>query len=315
VALYKGEAGTLPGLKIHYKDFCQWLNSERVKAIVKQQETYWLKQFHGDIPVLNMAVDYPRPVLKSYEGGCLTFNISPKETAALKALTLKKNTTLFVILLAVYNVFLSKISRQEDIIVGIPMAGRTYDGLNDIIGMFVNTVTLRNYPDGEKTFEDFLDRVKQRTLDAFENQDYPFEDLVNKVTKHRDAGRNPVFDVFFSFTYPGVSAELEEELPQDGISQLKVSAYEDGAPMSMFDLYMSGLEKEGELFLGFTYAAGLFKKETIERFTGYFKEIVSAVIRDNRVKLKDIKISHHLGIAASAVFQHEENRDGGGFGF
>lgn len=307
--LYKGQ--NLHELSIQYKDFSQWRNSEKIKAAMKQQKKYWLKEFEGEIPVLDLSTDYERPVEKSFEGGALYFRIKKKEVTVLKALALKENTTLFVTLLSVYNVLLSKISRQKDIIVGIPIAGRRHTGLNNIIGMFVNTLALRNYPSDEMTFGDFFKYVKQRTLDAFENQDYQFEDLVNNVVEHRDTSRNPIFDVFFSFAYPGVDQELRENLSFDEISDLEVKHYEGEGIFSMFDMYLYGAEVREELFLGITYCAKLFKKETIERFTRYLKEIVSLVVENNRIKLKDIKISHDLGIAGSNVIQD----DGEDFGF
>ncbi|MDQ1355233.1 MAG: hypothetical protein QG657_5543, partial [Acidobacteriota bacterium] len=311
IELYNGE--TLPGLKAQYKDFSVWQQSERVQAIIKRQELYWSKEFKGEIPTLHLPTDYPRPAQKNYEGSSLPFKIAQKETTALKTLALKTNNTLFTVLLAIYNVLLAKISRQEDITIGIPAAGRNHRGLDNMIGMFVNTLALRNFPTQEMPFEDFLKQVKQRTLDVFENQDYPFEDLVNKVVKHRDLGRNPIFDVFFSFNYPGISREVEENFSDEGFSALEIKSYEGEAEFSMFDMFLSGLEMEGELLLGFTYAAKLFKKETMERFAGYCREIVSAIIENNRVKLKDIKISHDLGMAGSKMLLDKDTENDFGF--
>lgn len=310
IALYNGMH--LPGLDIQYKDFAEWLNGDNARAALNKQEKYWLKEFESEIPVLNLPHDFPRPTEKTFDGGSFSFYIKTEEVKALKKLGSEKNTTLFTVLLALYNVFLSKISRQKDIITGIPINGRRHAGLESIIGMFVNTLALRNYPEDEITFEEFLDRVKLRTLDAFENQDYPFEDLVYKVVKHRDPARNPIFDAFFSFTYPGVSADLEEEWDQQGIAGVKLEQYGENLSLSMFDLYFFGNEGKNEidnLLLGFTYAAGLFKEETIERFAGYFKEIITTVVENKRVKLKDIKISHQLGIAKTAVFQDDGESD------
>lgn len=260
--------------------------------------------------MLHLPTDYPRPGQKNYEGNSLPFKIAKIETTSLKKLALKTNSTLFTILLSIYNVLLAKISRQEDIIIGIPAAGRGHAGLNHIIGMFVNTLALRNFPTSEIPFEDFVNQVKKRTLDVFENQDYPFEDLVNKVVKQRDMSRNPIFDVFFSFNYPGIiSKELQGGSNHEKSSALKIKSYEGEVPLSMFDLFLSGMEVEEELLLGFTYAAKLFKKETLIRFAGYLRDIVSAVAQDNRVALKDIKISHDLGMAASKILQDEYNEN------
>jgi len=220
-----------------------------------------------------------------------------------------------VIMLAVYNVFLSKISRQKDIVVGVPTAGRHHPGLDDIIGMFVNTLALRNYPGDEKTFADFLKQVRQRTLEAFTNQDYQFEDLVNQVVKQRDTSRNPIFDVFFSFRAPGITQELPVSLTDDEESPLKpdeeTKTFGAENTLSMFDLYFQGAEIKEEIFLVLVYSTKLFKKETMEKFINYMIEIILSVTGNNQVKLKDIKISHDLGSAAPTIFQDEE----GDFGF
>jgi len=299
-------------LKIHYSDFAQWQHSNAVKSAVMHQETYWLKEFSGKIPVINLPTDYERPVNKSPEGGYQIFKINKREASALKALALKENTTMFVIMLAVYNVFLSKISRQKDIVVGVPTAGRRHPGLDVVIGMFVNTLALRNCPVDEITFVDFLTHTRQRTLETFVNQDYQFEDLVNKVVKQRDPSRNPLFDVFFSFRAPGVSQELPINLSdnEDAVVMPWEEAPRQGTTLSMFDLYFLGAEIKEELLLVLTYSSRLFKNETIERFVHYIKEIISSVTENNQERLKNIKISHDLGTAVSTIFHEEEDEFG-----
>jgi len=305
----------LKELKLQYKDFAVWCGSEEVKPVLQHQETYWLKEFQGKIPVINLPTDYERPVNKQFEGGYRAFKLDGKTTSTLKALALNENTTLFVIMLAVYNVFLSKISRQEDIVVGIPTAGRHHPGLDDIIGMFVNTLALRNYPADEKTFAGFLKQVRQRTLEAFANQDYQFEDLVNQVIKQRDTSRNPIFDVFFSFRAPGVTQELPVSLSQSDDEESPLIKLDEATSsaetiLSMFDLYFQGAVIKEEIFLVLVYSTKLFKKETIERFANYIKEIILTVTGNNQVKLKDIKISHDLGTAASTILQDEKEEFG-----
>ena len=124
------------------------------------------------------------------------------------------NSTLFVVLLGVFDIFLSRLSGQEDIIVGTPTAGRRHADLENIIGMFVNTIALRNFPCGGKTLAEFLEEVKYRSLEGFENQEYPFEDLVDALSLKRDISRNPVFDVMFNLLeqkdYPGGVDEMGE---------------------------------------------------------------------------------------------------------
>jgi non-ribosomal peptide synthetase component F len=146
---------------------------------------------------LELPTDYPRPVEQSFEGDSLNFEISGEELSNVNAMALKGGYTLFMVLTALVNILLSKLSGQEEIIIGTPIAGRRHADLENIIGMFVNTLAMRNYPIGDKKFIDFLKELRKRILDNFENQEYPFEELVDKLSVKRDIGRNPIFDIMF----------------------------------------------------------------------------------------------------------------------
>jgi amino acid adenylation domain-containing protein len=280
MTLYEGNQ--LPPLRIRYKDYSQWQNSAPEKEKVKKQEEYWLKQFEGEIPVLHLPSDYPRPAVQDFEGRSLTVELSPQQSSGVEELAAHQGTTLYMVLLAIYNVLLAKISGQEDIIVGTPTAGRQHTDLKKIIGMFVNTLALRNYPQGDKTFETFLNEVKERTLAAFDNQDYPFEDLVEKVDINRDTGRNPLFDVMFGIQ--------DIEIGEIHIPGLKLLPYSYETRTAKFDLTLVGKKGEDRLSFVFEYSTALFKEETIGRFSRYLKEIVSLVLDNPAVKLSEINI-------------------------
>jgi acyl carrier protein len=175
-ALYWAKA--LPPLRLQYKDFSMWQSSQNQQESIKKQESYWLKELAGDIPVLDLPVDYARPAVFSFEGGAVDTELTGEETKTLNEIARSEGATLYMVLLAAYNIFLSKITGQEDILVGTPTAGRSHTDLEPIIGMFVNTLALRGFPAANKTLEEFLHEIKESTLKAFENQDYPFENLV-----------------------------------------------------------------------------------------------------------------------------------------
>jgi tyrocidine synthetase-3 len=282
--LYSGQS--LPGLRIQYKDYTRWQNSEKQQEFIKRQETYWVKQFAGDIPLLNLPADYVRPPVQSFTGHTKIFKIKQEETEALKHIALKEDATLFMILFSLYNVLLAKICSQEDLVVGIPIAGRTHADLQHVIGMLVNTLALRNYPSGYKTFKEFLQEVKESTLSAFENQDYLFEDLVEKITLdvHRDVSRNPIFDTMFNLMnfQSQYEANLKIEIPG-----LSLVPREEERGMSIIDLSLQGIETEQGLWFKLEFCTKLFKHETIDRFIGFFKNIVSFI-----VKSPDQRISH-----------------------
>ncbi|HLP58027.1 MAG TPA: condensation domain-containing protein, partial [Candidatus Deferrimicrobium sp.] len=176
MALYIGQE--LPGLKRQYKDYAEWQQNREIKEELRQRESFWLKTLAGEMPRLDLPTDFARPAVQDFAGSTLEFQLGKEETDALKRLAQSEKVTLFMTLLAIYNIFLSRVSGQEEIIVGAPVAGRRHSDLERIIGMFVNTLALRNYPSMHKTFREFLSEIKQNTLEAFENQDYPFEELI-----------------------------------------------------------------------------------------------------------------------------------------
>ncbi|MCP5049502.1 MAG: AMP-binding protein, partial [bacterium] len=170
----------------------------------------------------------------------------------------------------------------EDIIVGSPIAGRGYAGLESIIGMFVNTLTLRNFPVGEKTFGQSLEEVKKRTLDSFENQDYQYEDLVERVVLEKDTGRNPLFDTMFALQ--------NVDIPDVRIPGLKLTPFPFEQRVAKFDLLLECFEMDDRLSCTFEYCTALFKQETILKLAGYFKRIVVSVLDAPAVKMSEISI-------------------------
>ncbi|UCH92856.1 MAG: amino acid adenylation domain-containing protein [Candidatus Aminicenantes bacterium] len=280
MALYEGEE--LEPLQLRYRDYSEWQNKEKEKEWIKQREGYWLARFPGETPVLDLATDYARPAIQSFEGSRVLFEIREGYTRSLKNLALQEDATLYMVLLSIYNVLLSKLSGQEDIIVGTPVAGRGDADLQPVIGMFVNTLALRNYPGGEKPFQAFLEEVREQTLTAFENQEYQFEDLVEQLAVKRDVSRNPLFDAAFSMQNLDI---LELKIPG-----LKLIPCEYESRMAKFDLTLQMGETKTRLSAYFEYSTKLFKRETVERFVNYFKEIVTSIINNRKQIISEIEI-------------------------
>jgi amino acid adenylation domain-containing protein len=283
-------SGELPPLKLHYKDYSSWQNSEEIKRKVKKQETFWLEEFEGEIPVLNLPIDYPRPALHGVEGDKVNFAVSVEETQGLIALANDIDGTLFMVLLALYNVLLAKLSRQEDIVVGTVVTGRNHVDLERVIGMFVNNLALRNYPAGKKPFDQFLQEVKAKTLAVFENREYQFENLVDKVVKERDLARFPLYDAGFVFHNFADQAYNRQDT-DSGAGSLRLSGY-DYQKMDAIaeDIYLEGYLEGKQLRFIFRYSIELFKKETIEQFIKYFKEIIFNITREPGKKIEEISI-------------------------
>ncbi|NOQ24125.1 MAG: amino acid adenylation domain-containing protein, partial [Bacteroidales bacterium] len=279
--LYSGEY--LAPLSLQYKDYSQWQNSEEQQARVKKQENYWINKFEQEIPVLNLPIDKVRPAIQSHEGASVNFALSKEETQHIKSLAKENDLTLYLSVLSAFNILISKISGQEDIIVGTPIAGRNHSDLENIVGMFVNTLAIRNEVKGSNTLKEFIKKLKQTTLEAFENQDYQFEELVENISIERDISRNPLFDVMFSFQ--NQEADIRADL-----SGLENNKYEHKSGLSKFDLTLTAVDYGEQMMFSFEYCTKLFKAETIERYIGYFKQIVNQLTIKSERELSEIEI-------------------------
>ncbi|MCP4215543.1 MAG: amino acid adenylation domain-containing protein, partial [bacterium] len=262
-ALLAGEALPTPGLR--YRDYAVWQHNDLQQEAVERQAGYWQERFKGELPVPDLPYDFPRPLMQQYNGRRLSFLMNGELTAALKKLCTVTETTLYMVVLSACTILLSRLSGMEDIIIGTPSAGRRHADLQQVIGMFVNTLAMRNFPEGTKTYNDFLQEVKESTLAAFDNQDYPFEDLVDHVNVNRDTGRNPLFDVLFNLLNQADYSEGIEE--SDKICDL-------GETTSNFDITFQGVELEEAVYFTVNYSTGLFSKKTMEGIIGYLKKIL-----------------------------------------
>jgi amino acid adenylation domain-containing protein len=276
-ALYRGEP--LPPPALGYKDVSQWKNAMLKEKAVLDQETYWLRRLAGEIPVLHLPTDYPRPALQDFAGSIRCFQLNDADTAALRWLALEAGLTLYMVLIALFKIFLAKITRQEEILIGTPAAGRSQAELEKIIGLFINTLVLRNSPTPDKPVAEFLQEIKTDTLAAFENQDWPFEELVEKVEVDRDTSRNPLFDVMFIFQNyfdRSLSPTPANTPPRDEITSL----YQEQHNSSKFDFTLVAVETGDRLTFTWEYCTKLFTAATIERFIVFFKSIASQIARE-----------------------------------
>ncbi len=281
VKFYNGQE--LPELRIQYKDFAGWQNKLLESDKMLKQEEYWLGTFAAEvdeIPVLNLPTDYPRPLVMNYQGARHHFKIDQELTVKLNKLAQKKGATLFMVLLSAYNIVLSKYSGQEDIIVGSPIAGRPHADLEKIMGIFINTLAHRNRPEGIKTISEFLTEVKENSLLAYDNQDYQFEMLVEKIDLERDLSRNPLFNVIFGL----------QNFERSNISVKGFAPYPNKKVMARFDLSLNAVERENGLNFGVTYRKDLFKIETIERLAEHFTNILSEMVLDSNKPISEIEI-------------------------
>ncbi|WP_143318637.1 condensation domain-containing protein, partial [Clostridium sp. HBUAS56017] len=269
-------------LEIQYKEFSQWQKEFLTSEIAKKQEEYWLREFSGEIPVLNMPTDYPRPSEQSFEGDKINFKLDKKVTKHLKEISTQIGATLYMTVVAAYNVLLAKYTGQEDIIIGSPVAGRTHESFQNVVGMFVNTIALRNYPESNKNFIEFLKEVKRKFLEGYENQDYQFEELVVRLDVEKDFSRNPLFDTMVAWQ--------NVDIRETNIAGLNFVPYDFNANIAKFDLTLLVYEGEDGLECTFEYCTKLFKKGTIEKFATSFGKILCQVVENPKTTISELEI-------------------------
>ncbi|MCX6316578.1 MAG: amino acid adenylation domain-containing protein, partial [Bacteroidetes bacterium] len=280
MAFYMGEE--LPAVKVQYKDYAVWQQSGKEQSRIAAQRTFWLKEFEEPPALLDLPLDFPRPAIRSEEGGLVTFSVDKEMIQALRQIASENNVSFFHIIYATYTLFLARITGQEDLVIGVPAAGRVHADLEGTAGMFVNTLPVRHQHTGTMRFTEMLQDVKQKMLTALENQEYPYEQLIEELQITRDTSRNPLFDVMLS--YQTVSEQL---LKND---QLVFAPYESDFRVSKFDLTLNVWESADALDLSFEYSPHLFRENTIHSFTGFFREVLRQVIVNKNVQLSSITI-------------------------
>ncbi|MGE5631076.1 MAG: amino acid adenylation domain-containing protein, partial [Caulobacteraceae bacterium] len=226
--------------------------------------------------------DYPRPGIQRFEGESVSFRLEKDLTEKLKKVCKANGATLYMILLSAYNILLSRYSGQEDIIIGSAAAGRPHADLHNMVGVFVNTLAMRSYPEGNKTFNEFLQEVKNNALSAYENQDYQFEKLVERLDIRKDLSRNALFDTMFI-----LQNTENKEIQLDNV-RIKQFQFERG--VSKFDITLEAEEKGEEIKFDLEYCSKLFKRATIERMIGHFKNILKETSENPEIKLCEINM-------------------------
>jgi non-ribosomal peptide synthetase component F len=289
---------------VQYKDYSEGQKKTRQKERLKRQEEYWLRRYEGKIPLPAMPTDYPRPRFRSYTGAQLTFRLENPLAAKMKQLIAGSGITLYMLLLAVHNILLSRYTGQEDVIVGSGTAGRNHADLEKVMGMFVNILAMRNHPDGNLTFSEFLEKVKQSALEAFKNQDYPFEELIRKLNLYGNPSASPLFDT--------VSQSADIPLPDLEIPGLKLKPYSLKSEVTRFDLIIDGRETaEGDAVeMRISYASELFKPTTVQEIARNYREILEQVVENRNIRLKDIRITTGLLEANTGVFKEHPHEFG-----
>ncbi len=271
-ALYRafraGRPSPLEDLPIQYVDYACWQQQWLQGEVLEEQLAYWRNELEGIEP-LELSGDYPRLGLETQRGGRHTVVLPEKLGAAVRELCRLEGVTLFMTLLAAFQVLLYRYTGQEDIAVGTPIAGRSRREIETLIGFFVNTLVVRSDLSGGPSFRDLVSQVRETSLRAFAHQDLPFEKLVEELQPERRVGRNPFFQTVFAF----------QNAPTEGLALegLSLSALEQYVTSTRFDLELHASEGGGRLGLSLVYSRDIFDDRTAERLVRHYEGILEAV--------------------------------------
>ncbi|WP_246370378.1 non-ribosomal peptide synthetase, partial [Mesobacillus zeae] len=277
---YEGE--TLVAEEIQYKEYASWEREQKVNGVWEEQKTYWKQEFAGELPVLELPLDGVRSQIENNEGDRIRFEIEEGIVTGLRETMSRLGGTLFMGLMAGYSILLSKYSGQEDIVIGTPIAGRRHAELEKVAGMFVNTLAFRSYPEGEKRIEDYLLEAKHKLVQAYENQEYPFEELVEELNVKRDLSRNPLFEVILVLQ----NTELKEMV----LSDIQIKPYAKNQNKAKFDISLNIEEVGDQLVCEMEYRSRLFRRETIEQMRKHYIKILQEISTKTEHKLNDIDL-------------------------
>jgi len=274
-AFAENAAAALPPLPIQYADYTlwqqQWLQSDACRA----QLDYWRQQLAG-LPALELPTDRPRPAVPNFTSRTCTCSLPSDCVAALKALSQREGTTLFMTLLAAFKLLLHRYTTQDDIGVGVPVANRNHSEVEPLIGFFVNTLVLRTCLTGSMTFRTLLQQVRQVTADAFQHSEVPFARVVEALECDRDLSQNPLFQVMFQLQsgyQRQNAATLDLDLPGLEVQQTWIDPGQ-----TKFDMTWHGIERDDDLLLAVEYRTDLFNENCIQRMLGHFQTLLAGIL-------------------------------------
>ncbi|RYZ34328.1 MAG: amino acid adenylation domain-containing protein, partial [Myxococcaceae bacterium] len=281
-AFRAGQTPTLPALPVQYADYAAWQRNWLRGEVLETQLRWWTRQLEGAPPALELMTDRLRPAVQSFRGARLPVALPSALSESLKRLGRSEGVTSFMLLLAAWQVLLSRYSGQDDISVGTPVAGRDRTELEGLIGFFVNTLVLRTRFEGEPTFRDVLTQVRETTLGAFAHQEVPFEKLVDALAPERDLRRSPLFQVMFALNQDVLS---EQRLP--GLSLRPIPPDDRTAK---YELTLTLSDTPAGFSGSIEYNTDLFDAGTVERMAGHLEVLLTAIAANPDAKVGRLEL-------------------------
>ena len=285
-ALYQaysaGQSSPLPELGIQYADFAMWQREWLQGEVLEKQLTYWREQLGGELPVLELPIDRPRPPRQTYRGTLEGFELNEEVSRRLKEIGRANDATLFMTLLAAFNALLWRYTQQQEILVGTPIANRNRAETENLIGFFVNTLVLCTRPRAEMSFRELLEQVRETALGAYEHQDVPFEKLVEELQPERSLSQQPLFQVLFTFN--------DATLGELKLAGLEARSLEVEGDAIKFDLCLGIEERKGLLTGAFVYNTDLFDTITIKRMVSHFELLLDSIVANPEQRLSELSL-------------------------
>lgn len=279
-----------------YEDFVRWQAEMLDSPDGDQHWCYWQKQLSGELPVLNLPLDRPRPLIQTYSGNWIPFTLNKELAGQLNNFARDKGVTLYTLLLSTYQILLHRYTGQDDIIVGCPVTGRAQRNFDAIVGHFVNTVPVRGCFSSDQTVNDFISYMRQTVLDALNHQDYPFSALVDRINPKRDPSRPPVFQTMFVFQKPqkelGFVGEITDFYSGEGkvkFGELDFESFPVSQQAGQFDMSieMTGVDESLKGVL--KYNLDLFNEDSMKRMANHFLDILACIIKNPNQHISELQ--------------------------
>ncbi len=277
-----GRGGDLPDLAVQYADYAVWQREWLQGEVLEREVSYWRRRLAGAPAVLEFPSDRPRPAQQSYRGAVRSVSWPRAQVENLRALGRRQDATLFMVLLAAWQTLLMRMSGQQDISVGTPIAGRNYLELEGLVGFFVNTLIHRIEFNGNPTFGELLEQVRQVSLEDHTHQHVPFEKLVEELNPERSASYSPLFQVMFVF----------QNMPMEpvALSELTVRPLPVERDVTQFDLSLTWIEGEGDLYGSWEYSLDLFDVTTIARLERHLETLVQGILEHPQQRVDNLEL-------------------------
>ncbi|MGL5151657.1 MAG: condensation domain-containing protein, partial [Clostridium sp.] len=275
----------LKEVEYDYVDYSEYQNKLEELGDLKKQKEFWLKELSGELPVIDLPLDYKRITDRSFRGEKLELVIESDLADKIREFNRKNNNTSYAFFTSCISILIHKFSNQEDILIGSPFSGRTHLDTQDIVGMFVNTIVFRTQLQNHITIKEYMDCTKNKVLSIYDNQDYQFDTLLNKLQYKRENGRNPLFDIMFAMQNADISDIY--------LGSNKIKPYKFDMGIEKFDITFQAFEGE-EIEFEISYSIDIFKKETILNMISGFKKIIELVLANENITIGELDIVDNL---------------------